>query len=812
MLSYSVLQRSSRAALLRHNPHRRLLVAASGEGSALRWLSSGDDNNNSNNNEGKNSNNKSNRNVRNNHNNQGGRNNQRGRRQNKKPSYFKEFMEPAAQGKLQKGHKSGIPKLAGRRPKGHGVRGADPEGILDNEDDFLDFDPVEMMSQRVGKGAAPRKTGSIEDMSPIDELPPEELQKLEKFQEMYASLETMEDDEQYYWREIDFEDFMSNKDREMMEALKEKAEPNEDGMLQAEVDDEMFDYFVENYEEYVPPRQNRGDRGRGRNQEPEGKAEDATPYVSIVDYVMGTRKPEPVLPAHSQATPLAQTGPDMSDFVTSMLSHPTEYATMEFKNPHPESAREPKPDIPKNRLNPSKEFVEGHKRFMYVWGLPTSLIGNKPADFENPVHRMEIQKLVSDLFDVDVDDVSPASLTSAFIGFHSRADQRFATLTGPEPTMIESPIIMQPYQASDKDHLAMIKEAPAGSLVSFENLPAGMTTSWVAKTLFPSGTDAHNVFKVTSDNIRMTSPSSAVIRFESSKVAEAALNSSILAVRLEEFGQHPIRYAKARRELVYTGRHGGPDGTERLREPGPLLIVDGDMPTKNFFVSHADCLHLRNLDPSVTKQDIAKFFQPFCNSKRDVIGSTEFVTCLGGHTTGHAYVGFDELGERERVLEAFPSGRIYGLGGNPVVVKNVIDAKPIQRQQRPTRSVEELLDSLDNWEQYVDPADIDFLLEHGIAKEALDEAFRTIRYHNPTFSSMDQSVRSETLDTEMESGELYKELVQQYIATLKDCIATPENPGPIFESLFAEGEDMDTEVFEREQHRQEELRKRRQIP
>jgi hypothetical protein len=73
-------------------------------------------------------------------------------------------------------------------------------------------------------------------------------------------------------------------------------------------------------------------------------------------------------------------------------------------------------------------------------------------------------------------------------------------------------------------------------------------------------------------------------------------------------------------------------------------------------------------------------------------------------------------------------------------------------------------------------------------------------------------MRAETLQPEFESGGFYAELVRRYIGTLKECVATPENPGEIYTNLFLPDEEIDTEIFDREPKRQEELRKRRQIP
>jgi len=343
-----------------------------------------------------------------------------------------------------------------------------------------------------------------------------------------------------------------------------------------------------------------------------------------------------------------------------------------------------------------------------------------------------------------------------------------------------------------------------------------MSPAILAESLFPAGTEVGDIYgSLSTDRIVLLSPNSAVVAMPSAEAADNAVTSVLVKERMIDMGQHRIRYNKARRELVPTGTHGGPDGTEPLRKLGNRLIVDGDMPTKTFFTSHATTIFLRELDPSVTKQDIANFFQPFCSVARDVDGSTEFVTCREGLPTGRAFVGFDEFGEAEAALDALcrEKGRLIGLGPTIVVADHVKERMNKDRRvKRSTRSEEELLDSLNNWQQYVDPADLQLLMDNDVSIEALNETFRAIRYHNDTFASLDQAVRNETINPEKEAGGMFKELVQTYISTLKECLASPENPGAVYQSLHAPDEPIDTEIFEIEAERVAELRKRREVP
>jgi hypothetical protein len=729
-----------------------------------------------------------------------------------KQNFAKQFLEPAARGEL-KNHQSGIPKLAGRRPKGHGVRGADPERRSD-----FDYDELAFAEEQVSFRQPPQpvqnkpKTGTIDAGSPLDELNADDLAEVHQFLAEYNSLAEIPDEQHYYWDESDYENFARPEEEELMEKLQLGVTKDADGKAVVEVDDDVFDWLAQNRDREPPKKERRDMRGGGggRGERQGSDKDDDSPYTNIIDYVANNNKQVQLGAGYDAVTPITLVGPDMNDFVENMLLHPTKYAEFRHYNHHPESKREPRPDFPKNRANPPLEFVKEYTRFLYVTGLPPVMINGKLADFENPVHRHEIQKKIADIFDVESERVSPANLTSGFIGFYFREDQLFAMETGPTQKVFESPVTISKYEPAEDDS-SFAKNSP-GSIVLLENLPMGSSPAVLARTLFPSGTDVGEIYgSIKNADIMMKSSHTALLRLESAEMAESAVTSSMVQQRLEDMGQHPIRYMKARRELKFTGKHGGPDGTERIRELGSRLIVDGDIPTKKFFLSHAGTVHLRNLDPTVTKQQIADFFQPFCSVRRDVEGSVEFVK-HNGLPTGKAYVGFDELGEAEAALSTFNGGRVLGLASDPVIMRSIKEVDRIKREKRQTRTDEELLDNLHNWEQYVDPADIELLIAHGFTKEALDEALISVRYRNPTFASLDQAMRSETLQPEKDSGGFYAELVQRYIAVLKDCIATPENPGEIFKSLFFQDEELDTSVFDDNEKRQAVLRKRREVP
>jgi hypothetical protein len=263
--------------------------------------------------------------------------------------------------------------------------------------------------------------------------------------------------------------------------------------------------------------------------------------------------------------------------------------------------------------------------------------------------------------------------------------------------------------------------------------------------------------------------------------------------------------------LVHAG-FTGPVKDDEVRVMGPRLIVDGDMPPKDFFQSHPRCIHVRNLDPLVsTPEMLTDLFQPFSELPRKIT-SIEQVTCEAGLPTDRAYVGFDLPGEAEACIEKCKG--MIRVGDRKILMRlvddRVVPQTPMYRaEKRPARSAEELWDDLNNWEKHVDPSDVEYLEAHGVSKVVLDEALRRIRRENPTFGPLDQAVRSEAIEPDTAPGDLYKEIVQLYIKTLKDCIATPVNVGATYEMLHMPGEDIDLSIFEEWEKKKAEIEKAR---
>jgi hypothetical protein len=354
-------------------------------------------------------------------------------------------------------------------------------------------------------------------------------------------------------------------------------------------------------------------------------------------------------------------------------------------------------------------------------------------------------------------------MTSAFVGFKDRyvtpdvAEKINEKIYSEISTTI--PIAISAYDGEDFGEFT--KEAPE-CIVKLENLPPRMNPARLAHELFTPDSDLRIVYgQLDVKNILMTSPTSALVRLDSAHHAESAITSEAVEVRLDEMGSYPLDIFHVKRELVPDG-FTGPNKAHQLKRLGTRLIVEGDVPSDAFFRSHAGCIHLRNIDDTVTNKDIADLLQPYCTRLRDVTGSVEWVTNILGVRTGTAFVGFDRLGEAEAFVKAV-SGRIKGLGSSPVVARTVKDkripgAKP--REARPERREEELLDDLNNWEKHVDPKELEELEALGVNKKALDLAFRALRFQNSTYGAMDTALRSETLVPEREAGQEYRDTVR----------------------------------------------------
>ena len=115
---------------------------------------------------------------------------------------------------------------------------------------------------------------------------------------------------------------------------------------------------------------------------------------------------------------------------------------------------------------------------------------------------------------------------------------------------------------------------------------------------------------------------------------------------------------------------------------------------------------------------------------------------------------------------------------------------------RPNRSEEEILDSLHNWEKFVDPAHLQELYDAGIKKEVLNTAFLTMRYHNKSFGPLDLAMKGERLEPKRKIGSRYENAVRRYVKELRSLLTSQENPGMFVEAMFAPGEEVDITLID----------------
>jgi hypothetical protein len=747
----------------------------------------------------------------------------RGDQGNSKENFDKKILQPAARGELGKNHESGIPRLAGRKGKVNlaaAPEGENPRFFFRNEEDAA-YDEVE------GNGK-PARNKMFETLTPGNGSVRNDALAMSGIEDSWEDEEKNDyyspeliDDDKYYWREEEYDEF------DVEGALDMEELEGKDGI---DLDFEESDIkgpkyggveFDDDDDDDDAPPINRGqdDRRGGKPDRRNIDLERSDPeedfffgQSSILEIAGEDDYEEPTSKPSNRVLPLANLGPNLDDFLEAMVDHPSQYAQVSKRNAHPESRREPKPDFPKDRAKPTEAFITKYPRFLYVTGLSPLMVNGETGDLDNPVHRSFLQKAIARLVGVDSDSVSPANTTSGFVGFESPKALQAALAAGPSETLVKGAVEVSKYRPSEDD-CDFAKTSPE-TIVQLDSLPPGNTSKSLAHTLFPEGTEVGTVYSgLTPDDFHFLSANTVLVRFSSQEQAESAVDSLLIRDRLDEVAQFSIRFYRARRELIHAG-FGGPARGWEVRKMGPRLIVDGEMPSKKFYLEHSRVVSLRNLDPDLTKEDIAAVFQPFCVQQRDTFGSVEFATCSAGKPSGRAFVGFDIPGEAEAAVRAL-SGRIE-LGGKHSVMKLVRDrsipGQPVPLpEKRPERSVEELLEDLNNWERHVDPADLEELETIGISKVVIDEALRGIRYSNASFGAFDAGVRSESLEPEKMTGQQYKELVQMYIATLKECVATPDNVGRMFTAMHYPDEPLDMTVFDLEEDRQKTIREKRSV-
>lgn len=484
---------------------------------------------------------------------------------------------------------------------------------------------------------------------------------------------------------------------------------------------------------------------------------------------------------------------------------PTDTAHFTYHVPHAESRREAKPIVhPTNRVNPPEDFVSAHEAFAYVTNVPRPVIDGELASYENPLHRHEVVEFVANLFGISATHVFPSTITSAFVGFESASAAADAYRKSESKRVVRVHTEAKRYEndAPSEDEKTFVS-AGKDSIIMLENLPSGMRQGTVVRFL-------HTAVSLNVDDVFMSSPTTALIRLSSPEEAEKVLGDKNMHNAITSLQNQIVRVYAAQREVVHD-KYSGPIRQFQLKKTTNKLVVQGDVPSNTFFLSHAHVLHLCNVPVSVTKEQISDYFQKFCIQPRDVEGSIEIVTSLDGYPSGRVYVGFDLESEYERAWEEiFSSGQkvMFNEPGPPVRIRPVKERELIRGSKlgaRSERSQEELIASFSEWKNAIDPADKEFLESMGITMDVLEEAFTAARRYNPTFGVEDQAREGERMLMDQSPGQHFQEFVKLYIDTLKEAAFSREDPGLKYKSMFMPDEEIDYSFITDEEERLSEI-------
>ena len=351
---------------------------------------------------------------------------------------------------------------------------------------------------------------------------------------------------------------------------------------------------------------------------------------------------KPSKPISNAVLPLKPHGPNIEDFLDATHDHPSKFMQIEKKYVHPDSKRQPRPIFPKGRRPPDEKFVDSYKGFLYVTGLVPQIDEKTGSikDFDDPLHQNSISETVAKLFGVKSVDVAPASTTSAFVGFPTKLDAKNAMINCESALGVNHPTKIEKYETSEEkmteDEKAFVAKTSADSILKVTGLPPGTTSVELFQTLFPPGTKLDAMFgPLEVDDYFRVSDTTALIHLASPDLVAKALKASGIANNASVLGQRSIQVLRAKRERVFDGWTGfrREYGKSKL---GKRLFVTGDVPPHDLFLSHNDLIHISGLPPSVTLQDLATFFQPFSEDRRDVYGSSHIVRCSRGVPTGSA--------------------------------------------------------------------------------------------------------------------------------------------------------------------------------
>lgn len=676
----------------------------------------------------------------------------------RKENFADKFLLPAAEGRLTGKHNSGIPKLSARKGKSNRVHdqfpGQEADEALDS--DFLTASGHDLETNYIGGRDGGTDTSSASLLADsLKILNPDFI-----------------DDEDPY-DPIDHQGFDPDTHPDVSK--------DSEGNIVLNYDPEYPDYVyvpgsesdaaLDDLELEEEPWQGQGERDEIREVDPEEAFFDR----DVFDFE--APRPEDLIPDEiaNMLLPLKVEGPGLDGFLEATFDHPSKYAELRRYNHHPESLREPKHNFPNNRVQPSEDFVTSHMRFLFVSGLPHFVDSEgELGDLENPIHRLEVSKVVSEMLGVKTGSISPASMTSAFVGYEKKEDLYKFFKQGPKYSTVDRPLKISAYTVEEGDGSGFLADE---AVVKLEDVPAGVSLAKLSHLIFPAGSEIGAIYgPLAIDDIKQLTPTSILVRMKSKEQVESALSSSLVQERLATLGHYEAQFFRARRELHHHG-YTGPNKGQSYKRQGMRLVVDIDTPSKEFFQCHAGVIQLRNIATSMTKEDISTHFEPMSEDRRDVTGSVEFATCSQNKRTDIVYVGFERFGEAEAVVKG--CNGLMNLGKGPVTARIVKEkfhpeVAAAIREARPERSAEELLESV-NWENFVDPKEVKELEALGIRKEVLADAFHSMRYHNQSYGSLDWGLRSEKLDPDLtEPGQQMRDTMQLYIDSLKVVGGSPD--------------------------------------
>jgi len=796
----------------------------------------------------------------------------------RKPNFSRTILEPAAQGHLQKGYESGIPKLTARKHKSSTEKDAYPQRQDRNE--ALSFS--QQLSSPEGVIQSEMTVPSSKDIPPREERSTSRPRIIPRVEDIISGRTSIKSVVEQYSKqragvEVSLTSIVSSSvsSRDVEDKTKEEISSQQPiplgkimsrehliSLFRAPTTDSLNSYLSNQILPCGPKRSANFITLQRKVAESYIK----TGMDSWGDPVTPNRKEELIQEQRQIQNQFTNMSTKISDATSTKGDYgiwPTEYKEYTLHIPHTDSRRQPRPiAYPTNRIPPPLDFVRGKhgpskvpfKSFLFVQRIPHPVmeemvekVVDTPDDkkrtkkivgrFDQPTHRHLVSEYVASILGVDISQVCPASMTSAFVGFDSpeQAANVILAFRSRKPsnndhwfheqhlTNLNAHLLDRKTMGDvnlDEESTTFLSRSTTpekDNIIQVSNIPPGMKAGTLLRFLHGIDPSILSVDKLTKDHIQIVDPTTAWIRV-SSPVSASSFSTIGNHLRDNMIPNQALLLLPVQRSIVHSG-YAGPARHYQIQRFGNDLIVHGDTPSLDFFRSHAMVFQLTNVCGKITPMDIARYFQQYCVEERDVLGSTEYIYDLEGHFTGRVYVGFDLQEEGIAAWKAIEElgQRIQIVAGEEGIVADgsFIRVRPVQEKDvkrspklapRTYRSEEELLDSLMDWTKHVDQSDIEYLESMGIGKHVLAEAFMAVRHNNPTFGTEDWARQGEKLRNEKKPGHHFRQFVRLYVETLKEVATTREKPGMLYEAMFVPGEEMDLEIFDREEARLEKLK------